>query len=91
LKKLVESAFYSQYPTVEINEVPDYIKYFSYEKEAAGGLFGFEFNLDKADPIPIKTYKHFGLDKPGLKAEEITDPMSYIVETLGNIGKGENF
>lgn len=91
LVKMIESAFYSQYPTVEINEVPDYTKYFSYEKEAAGGMFGFEFNLDKADPIPIKTYKKFGLDKPGLKSDEVVDPMSYTVETLGNIGKGENF
>ena len=91
LKKLIESSFYAQYPTIEINEVPDYIKYFDYEKEAAGGIFGVEYSLSKADPIPIKTYKQFGLDKSGLDAENIIDPMSTIIEMLGNIGEGENF
>ncbi len=91
LSKLVESAFYAQYPTIEMNQVPDYTKYFSYEKEAAGGFFGFEAKLNKPDPLPIKTYKKFGLDKPGLKAEEVIDPISYFIETLGNIGEGENF
>ena len=91
LKKVIEAAFYSQYPTIEINEVPDYTKYFSYEKEAAGGFFGFEAKLDKPDPLPIKTYKQFGLDKPGLKPEEVIDPISYFIEVLGSVGKGENF
>ena len=91
LKKLIESSFYSQYPTVEIIEVPDYVRYFSWEEDAKGGLFGVEYKLTKADPIPIKTYKHFHLDKAGQKAEEIIDPVSFLVETLGNVGKGENF
>jgi len=91
LKKLIESSFYAQYPTIEINEVPDYIRYFDYEKEAAGGVFGVEYSLSKADPIPIKTYKQFGLDKSGLDGENIIDPMSTIIEMLGNVGEGENF
>jgi hypothetical protein len=53
-------------------------------------MFGVEYKLAKANPYPIKTYKDFGLDKPGLKPEEIVDPISHILEVMGNIGEGEN-
>ncbi len=88
-KKVIESAFYSQYPTVQIIEVLDYTKFFGFDPDQQG-MFGVEYKLAKPDPYPIKTYKDFGLDKPGLKPEEIIDPMSHIIEVLSNIGEGEN-
>ncbi len=88
-QKVIESAFYSQYPSVQIVEVLDYTKFFGFDP-AEQGLFGAEYELTKADPIPIKTYKDFGLDKPGLKPEEVVDPISHILEVMGNIGKGGN-
>ncbi len=87
--KVIESAFYSQYPSVQLIEVLDYTKFYGFDPEKQG-MFGVEYKLAKPDPYPIKTYKEFGLDKPGLKPEEIVDPVSYILEVLGNIGEGEN-
>ena len=88
-QKVIESAFYSQYPSVQIIEVLDYTKFYSFDPEKQG-MFGVEYKLAKADPYPIKTYKDFGLDKPGLKPEETIDPMTHILEVMGNIEKGEN-
>jgi hypothetical protein len=87
--KVIESAFYSQYPSVQIIEVLDYTKFYGFDPEKQG-MFGVEYKLAKANPYPIKTYKDFGLDKPGLKPEEIVDPISHILEVMGNIGEGEN-
>ncbi len=87
--KVLESAFYSQYPSVQVTEITDYTRFYSFDPEEQG-LFGAEFKLAKADPYPIKTYKDFGLDKAGLKPEETVDPMSHIVEVMSNIGEGEN-
>lgn len=87
--KVIESAFYSQYPSVQVMEVLDYTKFYGFDPEHQG-MFGVEYKLAKPNPYPIKTYKDFGLDKPGLKPEETIDPMSHILEVMGNIGEGEN-
>ncbi len=88
LKQLIESQLYAQYPEVEIHEVPDYTKTVGLDLNKQS-LWGNEFILTKEDPYPIKTYVDYGLDKPGLKSEEIVDPMTAILEFLGAIGKGE--
>ena len=88
-RKVVESAFYSQYPSVQIVETLDYTKFYSFDPEKQS-LFGVEYKLSKEDPYPIKSYKDFGLDKVGLKPEEAVDPISHILEVMGNIDKGEN-
>lgn len=88
-QKVIESAFYSQYPSVQIIEVLDYTKFYEFDPERQR-MFGVEYKLSKADPYPIKTYKDFGLDKPGLKPEEMVDPISHILEVMGNIGSEEN-
>ncbi len=87
-QKVIEAAFYSQYPTVQIKEVVDYTKFYLFDPQKHD-MFGVEFKLAKPDPYPIKTYKEFGLDKPGLKPEEVVDPMSHIIEVMSNLGKGE--
>lgn len=83
-QKYVESSFYAQYPTVELIEVPDYTKFVSYDPEKEH-LMAREYGLAKPDPFPIKTYDKFGLDKVGLKEEEIQDPMSHLLEIMGSI------
>jgi hypothetical protein len=70
-------------------EVLDYTKFYGFDPDRQG-MFGVEYKLAKPDPIPIKTYKDFGLDKPGLKPEEMIDPMSHILEVMANIGPNEN-
>ncbi|MBU1558094.1 hypothetical protein KKC45_03980, partial [Patescibacteria group bacterium] len=87
-KPLLEAQMYAQYPEVEIYEVPDYTKSVSLDLNNQA-MWGNEFILTKDDPNPIKTYVDYGLDKVGLKSEEITDPITPVIEFLGSIGKGE--
>ena len=87
-KNLIEAQFYAQYPEVEIHEVPDYTKFVDLDLNKTS-MWGNEFILTKDDPYPIKTYVDYGLDKVGLKSDEMTDPMTPIIEFLGSIGKGE--
>lgn len=91
-KNVIESAFYAQYPNIEIYEVPDYTRYVDYRgKEGEWGMFGAEYAFTKEDPYPIKTYVDYGLDREGVKEEFKTDPLSAVIEFLGSMGKDEQF
>ncbi len=87
IKPVVESQFYSQYPTIEIQEVPDYITRLPYNPDKQE-LFGLYQVLAKPDPYPIKTYVDWGLDKE-TDEEYKVDPMAAIIEFFGSFGKGE--
>lgn len=86
-RDLIESAIYSQYPDAEITEAEDYTKKFPrkfpHEKYE---VFGCDWELDRPDYFPIRTYPQF---EHGLIIEEFKDPMSLILETLSNIKKDE--
>lgn len=84
---IVEAQIYSQYPEVEIYEVEDYMNRFTFDLNKMN-LFGLELKLRKPDPVPIKTYVDFGLDKDP-KEEFKVDPLSGIIEFFGSFGKGE--
>ncbi len=88
-KTLLESQLYAQYPDVEIYEVDDYTKNVALDLNKQA-IWGNEFApTNKVDAYPIKTYVDYGLDKVGLKSEEIVDPITPIIEFLGSVGKGE--
>ncbi|MDP3726264.1 MAG: hypothetical protein Q8R36_03650 [bacterium] len=90
IQKFIETQIYSQYPNAEIKEVPDYTTMVPYAKEGSDwNLFAFEFKLTKPDPYPIKTYVDFNLDKDP-KEEFKIDPMTPVLEFLGDIGRGEH-
>jgi hypothetical protein len=86
-RAIIESELYSQYPTIEINETPDYMARVPYE-EKAWDLFGVYYVLQKPDPYPIKTYVDFGLDREQEEEYKI-DPLSGVIEFLGSLGRGE--
>lgn len=88
-KNIIEAQIYAQYPEVEIHEVPDYTNFVGFDLSKMS-MWGNEFILTKDDPYPIKTYVDYGLDKPGIKDEEKSDPLTPIIEFLGSVGKGEN-
>lgn len=88
-KNLVESQLYSQYPTVEIYEVPDYTEGNYFDEDKTTSLWGTNFILKAPDSYPIKTYIDYGLDKADTKEEYKTDPITPIIEFLGSISKGE--
>lgn len=87
-RNVIESAIYSQYPGVEIYEAEDYTKPFYYDPLKTE-IWGSQFILTGADPVPIKTYVDYGMvENP--KEEFKIDPMTPILEFLGSLTSGQN-
>lgn len=86
-KKGVIAALYSQFPGIEINEVPDYTEGIQFDPKVSK-MWGGEFKLTKPDPYPIKTYVDYGLDKDP-KEEFKTDPITPLIEFLGSLGANQ--
>ncbi len=82
-RNLIEAQLYSQYPGVEIFEVPDYALPINYDPEVMT-LNGAQLTLTKVDAYPIKTYIDYGLDKDP-KEEFKIDPITPILEFLGSL------
>jgi hypothetical protein len=80
-KALIEAQLYSQYPGIEIYEVPDYTLPVSYNPETMS-MWCSEFVLNKADCFPIKTYVDYGMDKDP-KDEYRLDPLLPLIEFIG--------
>lgn len=85
-RNFLEASIYAQYPDVEIHEVPDYVDSMIYDP-AIHDVGGAVFEATGPDPLPIKTYVDYGLDKDP-KEEYKVDPMAPLVEFLGTVKKG---
>lgn len=89
-RKLVENAFYAQYPGVQLAEAIDYTRTLSAKPEE-WAVWGCDYKHTKPiDAYPIKTYVEYGLDKTQKEPEQV-DPFANLVEFLGSIGKNEYF
>jgi hypothetical protein len=86
-RDIVEHNIYSQYPNVEITEVPDYTNFLKFDTDQFE-LWGAEFELTDDDAKPIKTYVDYGFTG-GIDEEEQVDPMTPIIEFLGSARRGE--
>ncbi len=89
VRGLIETQMYAQYPQSQVKPVEDYtlaIDEISPESKWMG--WGCEFNLEKPEAYPIKTYVDFGLDKDP-KEEYKVDPISPIIELFGSLKKEE--
>ena len=87
-KDIIESRIYSQYPGVEVYEVPDYTTGVEFD-EKTKKMCACIFKLVNPNPaLPIKTYVDFGLDQSP-KEEFKVDPITPILEFLGSLGPGE--
>lgn len=85
-RKLFETAFFSQYPEAEIDEVTDYaVDLPMILPNEKYDLFGVDFGLAKEDAYPIKTYSFF---EASLE-EETIDPIAVIVETVASLKSDE--
>jgi hypothetical protein len=87
LRNTIESQIYSQYPTVEIHEVPDYSLGVLYDPDKIS-IRGAQMILSKKDAYPIKTYIDYGLNKDP-KEEYKIDPLTAVIEYLGSLKPGE--
>lgn len=85
-KATIEAQLYSQYPGIEIFEVPDYTLPVSYDPEKMK-MWASELELTKPDPYPIKTYVDYGMDKDPDEEYKI-DPMTPLVEFLSSLPAG---
>lgn len=89
-RKLVENAFYAQYPGVQLVETVDYTRTISAEP-GEWDVWGCDFkHTNVIDAYPIKTYVEFGLDKTQKEPEQI-DPLAHIIEFLGSVGSNQYF
>ena len=89
-RNTVESHIYSQYPGVEIHEVPDYTPRIPYLRDPdRWKLWGTEFELTKDDAYPIKTYIDYGLEKDPVDEVYRVEPMAATLEFLGSLNPGE--
>jgi len=86
-RDLVESAFYAQYPNVEIIEAEDYVNLVPKTiPNKDWDLWGTDFLLSADDLYPIKTYKYFEETVTG----KMIDPLSGLIETMSKIGPGQH-
>ncbi len=86
-KDIIEARLYGQFPEAKIMEVDDYVSKVPFNLKEYS-LWGCEFKKSTPDALPIKTYIDYKLDKD-TKEEYKIDPISNVVEFLGQIGKGE--
>lgn len=87
-RDLVEAAIYAQYPDAEITEAEDYTKEIPEEyPDDVHNLWGTEFELDKPDAYPIRTYPEFEHSL----SQEYKDPMAGLLELLSRLQAGEQF
>ncbi len=85
-RAVVEANIYAQYPDVEIHQVEDYTEKVFFDP-AKYDLAGCRFEATGPDPLPIKTYVDYGLDKDPDEEFKI-DPMTPLIEFMGSIKKG---
>lgn len=89
-KNLIEAAFFSYYPDVELEEVEDYMPKLPstiQEMYRQGmDLWGTEMVLTRESMYPIKTYPHF---VEAEQEEKMVDPMSTFLEVLGKLKPNE--
>ncbi|MEI6238674.1 MAG: hypothetical protein WCP15_04040 [bacterium] len=87
MKRNIESALYSQFPNIEVHEVPDYTHSVTFDPKR-DKMWAVEFCLAKEDPYPIKTYIDYGLEKDP-KEEFKIDPITPGIEGMGSVGANQ--
>jgi hypothetical protein len=86
MRSVVEANVYAQYPDTEIHEVKDYTEAIFFDP-AKYELAGCRFEATGKDPLPIKTYVDYGLDKDPDEEFKI-DPLTPLIEFMGGMKKG---
>ncbi|MBM3206503.1 MAG: hypothetical protein FJZ43_02690 [Candidatus Staskawiczbacteria bacterium] len=90
----LETALYSYYPDLEIQEVPDYTR--NVPKNIPNDewdIYAEDYVAKKPAPYPIKTYEKF-FEPQGEKIsaeEKRIDPLNSLLESMSKLGKGEQF
>lgn len=90
-KSYITSQLYAQWPDIDIVEVEDYSLFLDTDDPEASGhkIWTGDMKLVAPDPVPIKTYVDYGLEREGIEEEEKIDPITSLLEYLANLRKGE--
>lgn len=90
-RNVVESAFYSQYPEIELFEVPDYVDAIPQDiPNNEWDMWGCEFKgMARSDVYPFRTYESFFEENPDTKEEKKFDPLATLMENITLLEKGE--
>ena len=86
-RRIIEAQIYSQYPGAQVVEASDYTRLISATPQE-WNIWGCDFVHTADDPVPIKTYVEYGLDKVQKEPEQV-DPMANLIEFMGSMKKGE--
>ncbi|PIV13369.1 hypothetical protein COZ81_02375 [Candidatus Jorgensenbacteria bacterium CG_4_8_14_3_um_filter_38_10] len=89
LRKMIEAAFFSYYPDIDIVEAPDYVdnlpKNVAEAYKKGLDFSGTEIILASEEVYPIKTY----IDFENIEEEKKFDPISTFLEALAKLQKDE--
>lgn len=90
-RNIVEARLYGQFPEAKVIEVDDYVAKIPFNLEQYS-LHGSEYEKGNSTvgALPIKTYIDFKLDK-NEDQEYRVDPLTNVLELLGQVGKGEYY
>lgn len=83
----IETAFYAQFPDIEIRLAEDYASKFRFDP-AKHKAFVNEHHYTKTDALPLKTYVEFELDKDPDEEFKV-DPIAQLFEYLSALQQGE--
>ncbi len=86
-RRIIESQIYAQYPGAQVVEAEDYTRTIS-AIPGEWSMWGCDYKHPRPDPLPIKTYVDYGLDKVQKEYEQV-DPLANLIEFMGSLGKGE--
>lgn len=86
-RRIIEGQLYAQYPGAQLVEAVDYTRTIPVT-DKDWKIWGCDYKHTAKDPLPIKTYVEYGLDKVQKEPEQV-DPMANLIEFMGSIGKGE--
>jgi hypothetical protein len=90
MRDLVETQIYAQYPQAKVVEADDYTLHVpQYRKDGDWNMWGCEFTKEKADFLPIRTYRDMEEMDSGTKEEYKIDPITPTIEYLGSLPKGQ--
>jgi len=90
MRKAFESAIYSQYPEVEIEQVMDYTRMVPQDTPNKDwDMWGCNFKMTKKRCYPIKTYLNFFEPTQEIEEERRVDPLAVLLEGMSRLRPGE--
>jgi len=90
MRKVFESAIYSQYPEVEVEQVMDYTRLVPQDTpNKEWDMWACNFKMQNKRCYPIKTYMNFFEPTQEIEEERRVDPLAVLLEGMSRLKVGE--